>query len=139
MSILVLCFLARTLPPLLLPPPPPPERPAEVVARSDTGPTGVDLERLLQDRMRMTSFNDAVAEWLVTDDGGNEPWVFLIDDNACTRCNLCVERCPTDTLYYARLPEAGLSEAVYEALIAVACWGYQQRADEEPEIWEPVA
>lgn len=26
-------------------------------------------------------FNDAVAEWLVTDDGGNEPWVFLIDDN----------------------------------------------------------
>lgn len=24
-------------------------------------------------------FNDAVEDWLVTDDGGNEPWVFLID------------------------------------------------------------
>jgi Na+-translocating ferredoxin:NAD+ oxidoreductase RNF subunit RnfB len=33
--------------------------------------------------------------------------VFVVDDNACTRCSVCVERCPTDTLYYARLPEAG--------------------------------
>jgi hypothetical protein len=24
-------------------------------------------------------FNDAVEEWIVTDDGGNEPWVFLVD------------------------------------------------------------
>jgi formate hydrogenlyase subunit 6/NADH:ubiquinone oxidoreductase subunit I len=24
--------------------------------------------------------------------------LFLIDDNACTRCNLCVERCPTGAL-----------------------------------------
>jgi NAD-dependent dihydropyrimidine dehydrogenase PreA subunit len=32
--------------------------------------------------------------------------VFVVDDNACTRCSVCVERCPTDTLYYARLPEA---------------------------------
>jgi NAD-dependent dihydropyrimidine dehydrogenase PreA subunit len=31
--------------------------------------------------------------------------VFVVDDNACTRCSVCVERCPTDTLYYARLPE----------------------------------
>jgi NAD-dependent dihydropyrimidine dehydrogenase PreA subunit len=30
---------------------------------------------------------------------------FVVDDNACTRCSVCVERCPTDTLYYARLPE----------------------------------
>ena len=33
--------------------------------------------------------------------------VFVVDDNACTRCSVCVERCPTDTLYYARLPEDG--------------------------------
>ncbi|HJS25800.1 MAG TPA: 4Fe-4S binding protein [Actinomycetota bacterium] len=32
--------------------------------------------------------------------------VFVVDDNACTRCSVCVDRCPTDTLYYARLPEA---------------------------------
>ena len=32
--------------------------------------------------------------------------VFVVDDNACTRCSVWVDRCPTDTLYYARLPEA---------------------------------
>jgi len=31
--------------------------------------------------------------------------VFVVDDNACTRCSVCVERSPTDVLYYARLPE----------------------------------
>src|SRR5436853_618030 len=31
--------------------------------------------------------------------------VFVVDDNACTRCSVCVDRCPTDVLYYARLPE----------------------------------
>lgn len=31
--------------------------------------------------------------------------IFVVDDNACTRCSVCVIRCPTDTLYYARLPE----------------------------------
>jgi ferredoxin len=29
----------------------------------------------------------------------------VVDENACTRCSVCVDRCPTDTLYYARLPE----------------------------------
>ena len=33
--------------------------------------------------------------------------LFVVDDNACTRCSVCVDRCPTDTLYYARLPEGG--------------------------------
>ena len=32
---------------------------------------------------------------------------------------------------HAPLPAEGLSEAVYDALIAVATWGYQQRKDEE--------
>ena len=31
--------------------------------------------------------------------------VFVVDDNARARCSVCVDRCPTDTLYYARLPE----------------------------------
>ena len=31
----------------------------------------------------------------------------------------------------APLPDEGLSERVYEALIEVAAWGYQQRLDEE--------
>lgn len=38
---------------------------------------------------------------------GNARAIFVVDDNACTRCSVCVERCPTDTLYYARLPEEG--------------------------------
>jgi formate hydrogenlyase subunit 6/NADH:ubiquinone oxidoreductase subunit I len=29
---------------------------------------------------------------------GQTDILFLIDDNACTRCNLCVERCPTGAL-----------------------------------------
>ena len=29
---------------------------------------------------------------------GTNDILFLIDDNACTRCNLCVERCPTGAL-----------------------------------------
>jgi len=31
--------------------------------------------------------------------------LFVVDDNACTRCSVCVDRCPTVVLYYARLPE----------------------------------
>jgi formate hydrogenlyase subunit 6/NADH:ubiquinone oxidoreductase subunit I len=33
--------------------------------------------------------------------------LFLIDDNACTRCNLCVERCPTGALVMGRLEAGG--------------------------------
>ena len=29
---------------------------------------------------------------------GGDDILFVIDDNACTRCNLCVERCPTGAL-----------------------------------------
>jgi formate hydrogenlyase subunit 6/NADH:ubiquinone oxidoreductase subunit I len=29
--------------------------------------------------------------------------LFLIDDNACTRCNLCVERCPTGALVQSQV------------------------------------
>src|SRR5919202_4012230 len=39
------------------------------------------------------SGNIALAEQM-----GESDILFLIDDNACTRCNLCVERCPTGAL-----------------------------------------
>jgi formate hydrogenlyase subunit 6/NADH:ubiquinone oxidoreductase subunit I len=39
------------------------------------------------------SGNVEIARQMGTDD-----ILFLIDDNACTRCNLCVERCPTGAL-----------------------------------------
>ena len=47
------------------------------------------------------------AEDSVEAEVGNATAIFVVDDNACTRCSVCVDRCPTDTLYYARLPEDG--------------------------------
>jgi NAD-dependent dihydropyrimidine dehydrogenase PreA subunit len=45
------------------------------------------------------------AEESVDAEVHNASAVFVVDDNACTRCSVCVDRCPTDTLYYARLPD----------------------------------
>ena len=39
------------------------------------------------------------------DEVGGAYAIFVVDDHACTRCSVCVERCPSDCLYYARLPE----------------------------------
>ena len=41
----------------------------------------------------------------VTAEVGGAYAIFVVDDHACTRCSVCVERCPSDCLYYARLPE----------------------------------
>jgi NAD-dependent dihydropyrimidine dehydrogenase PreA subunit len=47
--------------------------------------------------------------------------LFVVDDNACTRGSVCVDRCPTDTLYYARLPEdAGGRRAMAEVPLSQA-------------------
>ncbi|MDQ4065675.1 MAG: 4Fe-4S binding protein [Actinomycetota bacterium] len=45
--------------------------------------------------------NVALAQSMNTSD-----ILFLIDDNACTRCNLCVERCPTGALVQSSVPKA---------------------------------
>ena len=45
------------------------------------------------------------AEEVVGDEVDVATAIFVVDDIACTRCSVCVDRCPTDTLYYARLPE----------------------------------
>lgn len=34
---------------------------------------------------------------------GDSYAVFVVDDDVCPRCSVCLDRCPTDTLYYARL------------------------------------
>jgi formate hydrogenlyase subunit 6/NADH:ubiquinone oxidoreductase subunit I len=44
------------------------------------------------------SGNVALADQMDHDD-----ILFLIDDNACTRCNLCVERCPTGALVQSQV------------------------------------
>jgi formate hydrogenlyase subunit 6/NADH:ubiquinone oxidoreductase subunit I len=51
--------------------------------------------------------------------------IFVVDDNACTRCSVCVERCPSDVLYYARLPEGDSGAR------AMASVPMSQRADED--------
>ncbi len=48
---------------------------------------------------------DGAAEASVGAEVSGATAIFVVDDNACTRCSVCVDRCPTDTLYYARLPE----------------------------------
>ena len=53
--------------------------------------------------------------------------IFVVDDNACTRCSVCVERCPADVLYYARLPEEGGGAR------AMAAVPMSQQADEDAE------
>ena len=32
--------------------------------------------------------------------------VFIIDDNECTRCGICVDRCPPGALFYSKIGEA---------------------------------
>ena len=49
---------------------------------------------------------EGAAEEAVGAEVAGSDAIFVVDDNACTRCSVCVDRCPTDTLYYARLPEA---------------------------------
>jgi len=29
--------------------------------------------------------------------------IFVIDDTECTRCGICVDRCPSDALFYIRM------------------------------------
>jgi NAD-dependent dihydropyrimidine dehydrogenase PreA subunit len=44
---------------------------------------------------------DAIAEATGTEQPGMDPSdnvIFLIDDDVCTRCALCVDRCPTGVI-----------------------------------------
>ena len=55
--------------------------------------------------MMSTEIVEGAADVAVEAQVSGAEATFVVDDNACTRCSVCVERCPTDTLYYARLPE----------------------------------
>ena len=54
--------------------------------------------------MMSTQIVQGAEQPAVEDEVGNATAIFVVDDNACTRCSVCVDRCPTDTLSYARLP-----------------------------------
>jgi NAD-dependent dihydropyrimidine dehydrogenase PreA subunit len=51
---------------------------------------------------------DAIDEAVDADRPGEDPadeYVFLIDDDVCTRCALCVDRCPTGVIILGKLVE----------------------------------
>jgi NAD-dependent dihydropyrimidine dehydrogenase PreA subunit len=53
---------------------------------------------------------DAVAEAVNTELPGQDPKdhvLFIIDDDVCTRCALCVDRCPTGVIILGRAGAAG--------------------------------
>jgi ferredoxin len=55
-----------------------------------------------------------LAPDIVRDDGEQEVTtlaqssqaLFVIDDNECVRCGICIDRCPTGALWYARVGES---------------------------------
>jgi formate hydrogenlyase subunit 6/NADH:ubiquinone oxidoreductase subunit I len=53
---------------------------------------------------------DAVADAPNTELPGDDPSdkvIFIIDDDVCTRCALCVDRCPTGVIILGKVGAAG--------------------------------
>ncbi|MGZ4759572.1 MAG: 4Fe-4S binding protein, partial [Acidimicrobiales bacterium] len=56
-------------------------------------------------KSRLSELNESVN----ADQPGDDPTdecVFVIDDDVCTRCALCVDRCPTGVIILGKLVEA---------------------------------
>src|SRR5262245_43538451 len=66
--------------------------------------------------MLSTGIVQGARDEVVEDEVDVASAIFVVDDNACTRCSVCVDRCPTDTLYYARLPEASRGQRTMAAV-----------------------
>ena len=52
---------------------------------------------------------DAIAEAIGTERPGVDPSdhvIFIIDDDVCTRCALCVDRCPTGVIILGKVGAA---------------------------------
>ncbi len=39
----------------------------------------------------------------IKDEAGNAAAVFVIDDTECTRCAICIDRCPSDALFFIQV------------------------------------
>jgi NAD-dependent dihydropyrimidine dehydrogenase PreA subunit len=67
---------------------------------------------------------EAIAEAEGTEQPGADPSdqvVFIIDDDVCTRCALCVDRCPTGVII---LGKVGSAPATGEAHMRTPNHGY---------------
>jgi formate hydrogenlyase subunit 6/NADH:ubiquinone oxidoreductase subunit I len=59
---------------------------------------------------------EAIAEAEGTEQPGAEPTdqvVFIIDDDVCTRCALCVDRCPTGVIILGKVGSAPATGEVH--------------------------
>ena len=53
---------------------------------------------------------DAIDEAVNTEQPGDDPHdhvVFVVDEDVCTRCALCVDRCPTGVIILGKVAAAG--------------------------------
>ena len=67
---------------------------------------------------------DAIVEATGTERPGEDPSdevVFIIDDDICTRCALCVDRCPTGVII---LGKAGAPSATGDSQVRTNSHGY---------------
>ena len=48
---------------------------------------------------------DAIDEWINVEsaDEDEAPGFFVVDEEACTRCALCIDRCPTGVIYLGKI------------------------------------
>jgi len=65
------------------------------------------------------------AQWLVDDAiKQEEPTViFWVDDLECTRCNVCVERCPTDVITMDKVAKPGKQRKLASVPLSQAAEG----------------
>jgi ferredoxin len=72
---------------------------------------------------------DAIAEVVGTEQPGIDPSdhvIFTIDDDVCTRCALCVDRCPTGVIILGRMGEAPAEGDVHQRTASHG-YGYGMR------------
>ena len=72
------------------------------MARIDANPP---MPEFRDDYVRTSSIDEAVGTELPGEDPGDHS-VFLIDDDVCTRCALCVDRCPTGVIILGKVGAA---------------------------------
>jgi ferredoxin len=61
--------------------------------------------------------NEAIDEAVGTELPGDDPadqCVFVIDDDVCTRCALCVDRCPTGVIILGKLVDPTASGDIHQ-------------------------
>jgi len=59
-------------------------------------------------------------------DDPNDAFIFTIDDDVCTRCALCVDRCPTGVIILGKVGEPNASGDLHQRMPSYG-YGYGMR------------